>query len=94
MVQRTIRFYDQSNADQKALEKLNHYRKYGFDSMRKMMIEAILAYEQREQNLNPEELAALIARNLQGKVTAAEEVLEKPDAEDAYDLALEFIDSL
>ena len=105
MVQKTLRFYDDSTDDEKALGKLNNYKKYGYTSCRDMIIAAINLIDQRDENssgnssINVDELAEKIADRLNGKITAVasagcDEKMEEKNNDDNYNKALSFMDSL
>lgn len=105
MVQKTLRFYDDSPDDEKALGKLNNYKKYGYTSCRDMIIAAINLIDQRDESssgnssINVDELAEKIADKLNGKITAVAPVgcnenMEEKNNDDNYNKALSFMDSL
>lgn len=110
MVQKTVRFYEESSDDIKALTMLNDYRKYGFNSCREMIIAAINSFEQGRNTssviggLEIEKLAEEIAKRINVNITtvASGNVVEireenydnNNDREDNFSKAMEFINSL
>lgn len=68
MVQKTIRFYDDSPDDQKALELIGKYKDLGFYSCREMIITAINKFQCDESvhitEQDIEKIADLVARKI------------------------------
>jgi|GEM_PF-5092366 len=106
MIQKTIRFYERSPDDMKALEKLNNCRKFGYTSCREMIIATIKAYSidtdrySSLEDIDMDTLADKIAARLKNEninISANRaEIKEKQNetVEDKYSKALDFIDSL
>ena len=107
MVQKTVRFYEESPDDAKALEILNNYRKYGYNNCREMIIASIIAYSQKGQNssgeIDVEELAERIVNKINLNITTIspasgseikEDEYESSNNEENYNKALSFMESL
>ena len=104
MKQKTVRFYEESKADMEAYEKLEHFREYGFNSGRELIIAAINAYSQRENtssgmNIDIEKLAELISEKIgvnASKVLNIKEEVPINTIKDTeiMDKALSFMESL
>lgn len=103
MKQKTVRFYSDSKSDLEAYEKLEHFREYGFNSGRELIIAAINAYSQKEQSssgIDIETLAETIARKLSvsGITTISSnnevETITEIDKSEVFDKALSFMESL
>ncbi|MBE5962734.1 MAG: hypothetical protein E7256_15380 [Lachnospiraceae bacterium] len=103
MKQKTVRFYEESKADNEAYEKLEHFREYGFNSGRELIIAAINAYSQKEQSssgidIDIEKLAELISKRI-GKISnqvlsIEEEPINTIRDTEIMDKALSFMESL
>ena len=103
MKQKTVRFYEESKADMEAYEKLEHFREYGFNSGRELIIASINAYSQREStssgmNIDIEKLAELISEKIGVNPSKVLNIKEEPidtvrDTE-IMDKALSFMESL
>ena len=105
MKQKTVRFYEESKADMEAYEKLECFREYGFSNARELIIAAVNAYSQRENdssgiNIDVDRLASLIADKLNcGEIHIEKEsqiVLENEDESNSevFEKALSFIEGL
>jgi len=107
MVQKTVRFYEESPDDAEALEILNNYRKYGHNNCREMIIASIISYSQKGQTssgkIDVDELAERIVNKLNLNITAVsvassseikEDEYERSNNEDNYNKALSFMESL
>lgn len=109
MKQKTVRFYDDAPEDVSALQILDEYRKYGFNSAREMVIAAINRYAQGNSSLNIssgnlDELADKIAIRIKKmNVTISKEdgLMEEKGNEDGtnhndenYQKAFSFLDTL
>lgn len=107
MIQKTVRFYDAPD-DSKALEIINNYRQYGFNSCREMIIASIIAYTQKDNSssgdsvIDIEALAEKIVSRLNLNITTVgitnsseykEENNERSNEEN-YNKALSFMESL
>ncbi len=94
---KTIRFQD-NLSDLSAYEAITEYKKYGFRSESHMVIEAVRRLiGDSSTSLDAERIADLIAERLSGKLSidAGSTVKEsEKNDEDAYDAALDFLDSL
>lgn len=66
MVQTTVRFYEESIDDKKALKALSEHRSYGFDSSRKMIIAAITSYANK--GIDYDDAAEMLAEKLVDKL--------------------------
>ena len=98
MKQKTIRFYDDSKADNEAYEKLNKFRDYGFNNAREFVVEAINCYGRKSNygsaiELDTEELVERIVSRLKDECNVEEcnkdRSVKEPDV-----LGLEMIMSL
>lgn len=108
MVQKTVRFYEESPDDAEALEILNNYRKYGHNNCREMIIASIISYSQKGQTssgeIDVDELAERIVNKLNLNIAAVsvassseikqEDEYERSNNEDNYNKALSFMESL
>ena len=107
MVQKTVRFYEESPDDAEALEILNNYRKYGHNNCREMIIASIISYSQKGQTssgeIDVDELAERIVNKLNLNITAVSvassseikgDEYERSNNEDNYNKALSFMESL
>lgn len=91
--QKTVRFHFNRTQEVRALEKLEKYKEYGFDTSQQMLIAAIIKYQSKEEQttINVDELAGRIVERLEGKI----QVRNQPEEEiDNYSKAMEFIDAL
>ena len=110
MRQKTVRFYDDAPDDMSALNALNEYRKYGFNSARELVIAAINEYAQEGStsslgisSKDMDELADKIARKMRkmnaiisNEVDPTEETKNENGAEndEIYEKALSFMEAL
>ena len=110
MVQKTVRFYEESSKDVKALSLLDEYRRYGFNSCREMIIAAVNSFSQGKEtssgvsSIDIEELADAIAKRLNVNVTTRatgnvgeikeENNYDNNESEDNFAKAMDFINSL
>jgi len=106
VIQKTLRFYDDSPDDMAAFEKLNDYKKYGFSTAREMLIQAVNAFceendYKKELLSNVEEIAEAVVERLRktdvmvigsNNTEAGEQHDEESNVKFAQ--AIEFIDSL
>lgn len=107
MIQKTVRFYETPD-DNKALEIINNYRQYGFNSCREMIIASIIAYTQKDRSssgecaIDMEVLVEKIVSRLNSNITTvgitdkSEQKEEKNERnnEENYNKALSFMESL
>ena len=109
MKQKTVRFYDDVQADISALQKLDKYKEYGFNSSREMIIAAVNSFTKvRDGNdiggIGVEEFADLIATRLEKKcfvITAKSDEQEEKNDDECnssnevfYSKALSFMENL
>lgn len=103
MKQKTVRFYEESKTDMEAYEKLEQFRKFGFNSGRELIIAAVNAYSQSEKcsemKIDIEKLAELIWEKLgvnASKVLNIKEEVPTNTIRDTeiMDKALSFMESL
>lgn len=108
MKQKTVRFYEDAPDDNSALEKLNSYKKYGFNSSREMIIAAINSFSGKNSlpgngSMDMDELAEMITQKLVQKnfsVKKDDTVKEKNNEnnnesnDDTYQKALSFMETL
>lgn len=94
---KTVRFQDNAS-DLAVYEAISDYKSYGFRSESHMVVEAVKQYIHKSpSDLDPEELADLIAQKLSGKITISSNsstVTDTPTSEDAFNAALDFLDGL
>lgn len=108
MVQKTVRFYEESSEDASALEILNDHKKYGYNSCREMIIAALNLYSQKSLhssgNIDIESLAEKIASKLNLNIASMgsethecklkEGEYDNRNNEENYHKALSFMESL
>lgn len=98
MIQRAVRFYEDSIDDMRAWEILRDHKRHGYDSYSKMMIAALLslAKANNDKTIDVDVLAEKIADKLKMNVisvdkTGHEENTEEGENEDILNEALNFI---
>ena len=99
--QKTIRFYDESNDDKSAYEKLGRFREYGFNNAREFVIAAINAWSEKPtaELFDIDDLAQRIVdklarSNVMINTASANEIVNDPEDSEIYDKALSFINNL
>lgn len=93
---KTIRFKD-NLSDLSAYEAITEYKKYGFRSESHMVIEAVRRLiGDSSSPFDAERIADLIVERLSGRlsINAGSITKESKKDEDAFDAALDFLDSL
>ena len=101
MIQRVVRFYEDSNDDVNAWDILKNHKKYGYDSYSKMIIAALLkiAKPDKSKDLDIDILADKLADRLKDNIgtvsiTPNVNVIKNNEEEEEFDLvddALNFI---
>ena len=94
MVQKTVRFYEESPDDAEALEILNNYRKYGHNNCREMIIASIISYSQKGQRIVNKLNLNITAVSVASSSEIKEDEYERSNNEDNYNKALSFMESL
>lgn len=96
---KTVRFQD-SLSDLSVYEAISNYKKYGYRSESHMVIESVRRLiNEGSANLDVDKLADKLAEKLSGKLTvsssftAAQKSEDALSSEDAFNTALNFLDS-
>ena len=98
-IRKTVRFHTDNAEDMKILEAVSNYKSHGFHSTSDMILAALRGYfSGNDQNYSPEELADLIAERLSGKLVMPSDTgslqQASPERDKAFDIAMDFINSL
>ncbi len=110
VVRKNVRFHDDDPADMEIYHAVCNFRSYGFRSESHMIIESLRAYLSNNiLSLSPEQLSDMIAEKVTEKINIVSvsvsgtsndgsetelSIAEKSSDDEAYDAALNFIDSL
>ena len=99
IIRKTVRFHTDNTEDVKTLRAVSDYKSYGFHSTSDMILAALRNYfSDNDQHYSPAELADLIAERLSGKLVMPSDTdsLQQacPEHDKAFDIAMDFINSL
>lgn len=95
----SLRFYLEKEEEQRAYDKVDDYKRYGFETKRDFIIASILAYEREKKEKEQEEKLAekisdLVVQKLAGNLTFIQGGDKKEKETEIYKNAMSFIDNL